>query len=117
MAAKVDRVAVLRYYRERPGQGIHYRDCAKDLNIAEEYQGNVSTALSRVVRDHPEYGFEVFGGFRSGHYVYKGQGTESQPTESLPMVEIVGMIKTEDAPTMVVRDETGNLSLWRKVEV
>lgn len=101
---------VSRYYRDRTGLDIHYKDAAAELGINPP--DNVSTYLARTVQRHPEYGFTRTG---TGIYRYTPYQRPEVNSTVPDMVEIVGFM--EDKTTMIVRDESGSLSLWRRVQI
>lgn len=121
-ARKVDSVRIYREMRDNPGRVYHYRDLASLLGYDDAAQ-NVSTLLARAARLHPEYGFRKVGDDRSGQYVYRAEfviapGDEVAQPEEAPnekLYEVVGFMP--DHSTMVVRDDAGEMSLWRKVEI
>lgn len=105
------RLMALTYLRKRPGQVCHYKDIAADLNYQGEAQ-NISTALSRIVRDYPSYGVRREG---AGGYVYR-PNLETDPETKEPVVqkdeywELVGNIEG----MRLLKDESGDLWIARK---
>lgn len=98
----------------------HYTEVAEAIQHDPQ---NVSTALSRVHRKHPEWGVRRIGGDRSGQYMFKVDWVSEEPPATTPEVakpdaaklyEVLGFM---DDRTMVVRDDELNMSLWRKVEL
>lgn len=104
------RLLAVTYLRKRPGQICHYRDIAADLSYEGEPQ-NISTALSRVVRDYPTYGIRREG---SGSYVYRPNletDEKKQPVETEnTMWELVGNVEG----LRLLKDEAGDLWIARK---
>ena len=96
---------ILKYYRSKPGQIIHYTDAADELHIDE---AGANAALSRVVANHPEDGFRRVG---SGQYIFRPnlvmEEMQDPPQKTTPtMLEMVGNTK---GGKIVVRDENGTL--------
>jgi hypothetical protein len=56
---------MLAYYRERPGEVIHYADAADDLGIPK---ATANAAIGRIATRYPEMGFKRTG--PQGHYVF-----------------------------------------------
>lgn len=103
------RLLALTYLRKRPGQVCHYKDIAADIAYQGEAQ-NISTALSRIVRDYPSYGVRREG---AGGYVYRPNLAVDEKTEQVEvntMWELVGNIEG----LRLLKDETGDLWIARK---
>jgi hypothetical protein len=105
---------ILKYMRERPGQDIHYSDVAEATNSNAD---NTCTMLARTVQRHPEFGITRRG---SGTYRYipvaDGYliGPPTPEPQDSKLYEVLGFM---DDSVMVVRDDEGQMSLWRKVEL
>ena len=111
---KVDSAKVYKILRDNPGMIYHYRDLAEQLGYPES---NLSTLLARSVSKHPDYGIRRVGESRSGQYVYRNEYATQEPVEapSPKLYEVVGFLP--DSATMVVRDDDGAMSLWRKIDI
>jgi hypothetical protein len=101
---------ILKYMREHPGQDMHFRDVAEAVNADPD---NTCTMLARTVQRHPEYGVERVG---SGTYRFLPQRITElhSKTDNSKLYEVLGFMGDD---VMVVRDDGGEMSLWRKVDI
>jgi hypothetical protein len=104
---------VYRYYWDHPGMNYHYKDVADSFGMGtNEEISAVNAALTRAESRHPEYGIRRVG---AGTYRFNPvEGQPDTPVKDTKLYEFIGFMSDD---VLVVRDDEGQITLWRKAEI